>query len=760
MATEEGTLKPSTDLTNRVNDAIEGISVGRTSPLRMFATFDSRLYRKLTLHDSSTGSVLVNDIYPHYTYVNTDKNSSEFKSVVNTQSYVTDFYESIKSIDRDIADASTDEEKKVLQERKKYIEAFNEKYKDSYIGHRSFIHPYAIVKLTGASGSPATTKLNLTYDEWWKRRYYEIDGDLVAGTNYSKSPTTTTLIKWGNQSHRGTAPYSFQDFIFCKWWNKMENNRLITLRRYAMPVTDYVEFPDYEVEEATSAADENRAVYDVSGGKRFMGRNSDSAWVPLATAVTYFGEGTGNDLSNILSFSAKYNWEEISANKNPTDVNTVQADAGTGLQGLTSQTGIVTKGLSGMIKVLGFMGEVAGKNTIDPTYAAANMPPDPYSNGPYMNRILGPVNVISNTWKRGRGLTFKGDGLNIKFDYVARPIAGVNSKAVLLDLLANMLVLTYSSGTWFGGMLRYRVDKPAMYPFKYGDAMSKLYQGKLFGKDSAVASLFKEATNDGKDLTTATALLPDFFGSMSNILSGAVNMFKGVFGIGGAGKETIDEGRNQINAGLESNTAKAIGKVIAAKVIAGSTIPYIQNQRALLTGEPVGDWHLTIGNPLNPIALIGNLIVTDTKIEFSNELGPDDFPIGFSATVTLQHGMGRDRDAIESMFNRGGGRIYSLSKAFRSSADHETRVDEFTGRGDAIDGNRKTYDETRNMFFGGGRAFIFDKNESPLKNKGSIVFDGDTAHMEGLSPHNTSKDSNNMIMANYFVNPWQMGYSM
>ena len=42
--------------------------------------------------------------------------------------------------------------------------------------------------------------------------------------------------------------------------------------------------------------------------------------------------------------------------------------------------------------------------------------------------------------------------------------------------------------------------------------------------------------------------------------------------------------------------------------------------------------------------------------------------------------MGRDKDATESMFNRGAGRIYILSDKFKSSADYETTVDNVTGR--------------------------------------------------------------------------------
>ena len=93
--------------------------------------------------------------------------------------------------------------------------------------------------------------------------------------------------------------------------------------------------------------------------------------------------------------------------------------------------------------------------------------------------------------KRERGLTFTGDGLNITFEYVARPIAGVNNKAIMIDLLSNMLVMTSSSGTFFGGMHRYRTEKPAVYPMRDTYSLTQLYKGKIFGKDGAPASLLK-----------------------------------------------------------------------------------------------------------------------------------------------------------------------------------------------------------------------------------------------------------------------------
>jgi hypothetical protein len=76
------------------------------------------------------------------------------------------------------------------------------------------------------------------------------------------------------------------------------------------------------------------------------------------------------------------------------------------------------------------------------------------------------------------------------------------------------------------------------------------------------------------------------------------------------------------------------------------------------TGAPVGEWHLVVGNPMNPIAMIGNLVCRGVSIEFGEVLGPDDFPTEVIATFQLEHGRDRERGEIESMFNRGDGRLY------------------------------------------------------------------------------------------------------
>lgn len=84
---------------------------------------------------------------------------------------------------------------------------------------------------------------------------------------------------------------------------------------------------------------------------------------------------------------------------------------------------------------------------------------------------------------------------------------------------------------------------------------------------------------------------------------------------------------------------------------------------SLLKGDDIGLWHLTIGNPKNPIASIGNLILEDATIEHSGPLGLDDFPSEITVTVKLKPGRSRDATEISRIYTKGIGSIY-MSSAF------------------------------------------------------------------------------------------------
>lgn len=662
----------------------------------MTELFDTRLYRTIGIFRQKNS--LTCDSYLHTPYAS-DK--------LNT--YVGDYFESPGSVKEGLefedpgnsSEASDDTKREyqkknqLLDERKAAIQAFINmpENQEKNMGVFSAIHPYALLKLTGAAGKKSVAEGNYLIDSRYRRRWYEIDSDASGG--YAKNPSTSVLINWANQDPYGRTPYSFQDFVFCKYWNKIQNNRMITLRRYSTPVRDSLD------------------MYTDSSGNLYQ-----QAMAPVATAVTYFGEGTGNSLSDMMNFSVGYNWKEFEGKV--WEATSSQNNEGQALA-MPSNT-YMSNGLRVLTQTLGFIDDMKYQQTqgkegdlLDPLNAKG-APPDPYRNGPYENRIIGPVNVINKVWGRDRGLKFTQDGLKVVFEYVSRPVANINNKAIMLDLLANMLMMTSSSGTFFGGVNRYWTNNPAMYPWKDTDTLNRLYKGQLFGKKSVYTGLINTAYKEPSNFFVNFA--KDLFQDIKSAASSVIDKILGK----PEDSQTDDSSTKDSSYGTSKNLLNTLSRMVSGHMLKGASIPWITGMRSILTGEPTGEWHLTIGNPLNPIAMIGNLIVDDAAFEFSNELGPDDFPISFKCTVNLKHALGRDKEGVESMFNRGYGRIYTLPTNYKTSADSESTVDDATGNNNPLAGKMK-WGMTYSLATSGNNYAIgalTAEKRSTLQNSGTI----------------------------------------
>ncbi len=531
---------------------------------------------------------------------------------------------------------------------------------DYYTGVPSLINTYAITKLyRSRSGQYLTNQKG-------ERKWYEIDETINNYTGFSLNPTTSSIISWGNEDPYGRTPYHFTDFIFCKHWNIVPNNRMITLRRYPAPIIDNLKFPgmdgamnpgiqgddtehqrmvdgEVEINSAGASAVDDIGYQDQGSGKRIE-------FPPMATAITYFGEETENSLNEILKFTAGLNWAEVEANMHEVNTkNTPDADAGPG-------------GLFGGLTQMAKMFNVGQGNwNQEAVLNQGNLPPDPYQDGPYENRILGPVNRISKVKRREAGIEYEND-ISLTFNYVARPVGGINPKAVLLDILSNFLVIGTASAAFWGGQHRF-MGNPIQYPFIGGEeGMKQWYSGDPLGW----------ATNSGTNFVRGTI---GFGGSALESIKG---FFNNILGRGNT-EGGLMGGLKNIFTGIGEGASGELIKSYAANKSSGQ-IPYLTGLKALLIGEPVGEWHVTVGNPFNPIAMIGNLICDNIEVEFGDELGPDDFPTELKVKVNLKHGMARDRDAIQSIFNRGMGRIYELPDDFKGSADQTTWVDDKTRR--------------------------------------------------------------------------------
>lgn len=467
-----------------------------------------------------------------------------------------------------------------------------------FFGVPALINPNSYINLQAAGG-----KVNNKYliDRENQIRWYNVSEPTVdggSGVQPSTAPTTQEIVNWSKtETNVNKFPYKFTDFAFLKWWNKIPNNYLITLRRYAFPVNDAV----------TSSEEVQKKV------------NTENL-KPVATMLTFLGEDTGNKMSSILGpIETALKWQDIEAKV--WEVNT------------DSDGGSVNNPAPGLSKILGFLTSgAAGTKTRTP----GPEPVDPYNNGPYANKIIGPVNVIDKTKARAQGLEFK-HSINLVFEYSLRSIGGINTKAAGLDIIGNIMLMCSATAPFWGGANRHMPNAGfgVADPFLGGAA------GKAAWMQGNPEKFFDALT---EQFTSIMQNMSDLF---NKLLGG--NPEEGLMEIAkGAGKEFMN---------LSSTKART----------------RVTGIHSLLTGAPVGEWHVMIGPPQNPMMMMGNMIVTNCKLEFSDELGPDDFPTEIKATITLEHGMPRDKPAIESMFNKGRGRIYALPKGYEENLASTTQ---------------------------------------------------------------------------------------
>jgi len=601
-----------------------------------------------------------------------------------TTPFATEFAEAstiaFTTTNKTIAESNLSDEGKKLYSEK--LDADREKMRKNnlYVGVPALQNSYAIIKLYGSNGGE---KLINRKNE---RRWYEVDQTSDTNLNYASVPTTSAIISWGAGDPYDRTPYHFSDFAMCKYWNKIPNNRMITLRRYPAPILDNLKFPGMDKDQTKTPLP------------------------PVASAVTYFGGDSGNTLSQILKFTTGVSWEDVKADVWP--VNTQSGSA----PGLGDGPGKLFGGkLTSFAEMLNVAGGEWGKDKNLLTQNSGQLPPDPYKDGPYENMIMGPLNRIDSVKKRKPGLTFTMDGINLVFEYVARPIGGINPKAVILDIMSNFLVMGSATAVFFGGAHRFMAN-PAIYPFAGGDkGIEAWYSGNPTKAGGAILDNFAKVGVKG---------ISNIFDQFSNLLS--------AFTSGG----NLNDVFKSMSGGVVGN----LGQRYLSKQTAG-TIPYLTGMKALLTGEPVGDWHVTIGNPLNPIAMIGNLICTGITVDMNDELGPDDFPTEIKITVKLDHGMPRDKDAIQSIFNRGMGRIYDLPD-YLGSADAQTKVDAATTKvGSVTNGNAsggaawdvtpKANSNTSGRTLKQKTAVLSNKGETSVW--GRMMFDSTSPNVEELS---------------------------
>ena len=430
------------------------------------------------------------------------------------------------------------------------------------------------------------------------------------------NPTAKTIIEWGatksGNSVTGFQPYAMTDFMFCKNYGRIPNNRMITLRRYPFPVEDQLTIP----------------------GQKHP--------VPVAQAVTWWGDGTGNSLSKIGIMKWNLKWGTLDVKQQDIEGNEVLVDdlvkmfeSVPGLKGKGAQLKKAYVGLKGNDKQLQQLSGMEAKmqKFLREQYE---------TNGPYWNRVYGPVNVIHQSTRRERGMQ---DGWNtpftITFHYSFRSFSGLSPKIVARDLISSFLNLTYNDAQFLGQLGRY-------FPrtgVKFDPSTTELI-GDILTK---WATSFESGS--GADMMKLASTVID---QIKAAADQGISMMK-------------DAGNGDLTKIKEAGSN--VAQTIAISALAES-VPTLISVRSALSDRPVGEWHLVVGNPLNPIMTMGDMICTSCDMAFDEEMGPDDFPTGVTFTVGLQQGKPRDKVAIERIFNLGETKMmHSKLRPFSSAND-------------------------------------------------------------------------------------------
>jgi hypothetical protein len=440
-----------------------------------------------------------------------------------------------------------------------------------------------------------------------------------------ENPTASNIISWaikeasdGTGTNGSAVPYTSADFIWCKYYGKIPNNRMVTLRRYPIPIEDDIRIIE-----------------------------TKQPLVPTAQAVTWYGADINNPLKQILNLDWGFNWKNIDADINDVTGNEITIDDLAAAANITDPTLInilktqvfASGDVVDLMKISGYDNEI--QKYIRGAYGA---------NGPYWNRILGPVNVISGTEIRAKGFKKQND-ITINFDYSIRSYGGINPKIAFLDLLTNFLSLTHNTAPFWGGGVRY-FEQLGVTAGSFG-IENEMFKGNVAG--GIQKGLEDIATTANKNL----ASMIDFANRVKD----------GNYKRDGADSDDYSlnaEGVEERGKFLGAHKANAVEKLVSSKM--GNLMKKPLMMRAILDGRAVGEHHITIGNPMNPMAMIGNLCLDSVKLDVGEVLGIDDFPTEFKFTVKLKHGRIRAKQDIESIFNLGNGQMGFSQLATPSSA--------------------------------------------------------------------------------------------
>lgn len=238
--------------------------------------------------------------------------------------------------------------------------------------------------------------------------------------------TIRELVQASAEGKLGRNTYDYSDFMYCKHLGKVSNNYLITLRRFPLPVDDYI-----------SAIGTSKDIRSASTSKNVQS---------IGCMVTWLGT-PGNEMSSILKYTVSMPFKEVGAQLQDSNI-----DADANSKRLNSIAGM----FDAKYRQQYMDGMAGGNNEI--MNKMFGMSDQPYRVSDFTRRddakAYGPVDVVKTTHMRAEdGLKFE-QTFSLTFDYELRSYNGVNGRQAMLDLISNILNVVYSTGTFWGGGYR------------------------------------------------------------------------------------------------------------------------------------------------------------------------------------------------------------------------------------------------------------------------------------------------------------------
>ena len=425
-------------------------------------------------------------------------------------------------------------------------------------------------------------------------------------------------------SELGVAKYRYIDFMFCRDLGKIPNNHLLTLRKFTRPVGDNI---NTRLPKSDTPYNFNQSM-------------------DVGRLVTWFGNGD-NKLEDIIKYNYVATFKQFDSKIQ--EVDSHEDDESTGIIGKIVNTinprynQAMSQGRTGAHN---FISQLGGRylSTSYANFGRGGQYDRHDIFGMYdHHKVYEPKNTIQSTHVYEGKLTFSQE-FTIKFSYKLRAYDNINPRAAFLDLIGNILAVTYRSGTFWGGSRMFRGAPPN----KVGTAKVNAFLDRTFDTLGGIGNNLLSGNLD------IGGTLGSIWGAVKQIASDAFNTAKSL-----ALGNTSTKGKSplQVIGAIVKHTGLWSG--VQGMIKNGLGRPAVYALDSLLTGDNVGLWHLTIGNPRNPIMSIGNLIIDKSEITQSGPLGLDDFPTDLMVSVSLKHGRPRDSAEIQKMYTKGSGPIYT-----------------------------------------------------------------------------------------------------